>query len=55
MTREVDVAPAPDVAPSFKPGLILAAAILIVYGSLAVSIDFHGSRTASTATKRPTT
>src|SRR4029450_96850 len=40
MTREVDVVPAPDVAPSFKPGLILAAAILIVYGSLAVSIDF---------------
>lgn len=38
--REVDVAPAPGVAPSFKPGLILAAAILIVYGSLAVSIDF---------------
>jgi hypothetical protein len=40
MTREVDVAPAPGVAPAFKPGLILAAAILIVYGSLAVSIDF---------------
>jgi hypothetical protein len=40
MTREVDMVPAPDVVPSFKPGLILAAAILIVYGSLAVSIDF---------------
>jgi len=40
MTRDVTLTPPPAVAPSFAPGYILAAAILLIYGSLAVSIDF---------------
>ena len=40
MTREVEVAAAPASVPSFKPGGILAVAILLVYGSLAIAIDF---------------
>ena len=40
MTQEVATPAAPAVARSFTPGLILAGAVLAVYGSLAVSIDF---------------
>jgi hypothetical protein len=40
MTQEVATVAVPPVARSLTPGLILAGAVLAVYGSLAVSIDF---------------
>ena len=40
MIREPAVSPAAEVAPSFQPGLWLAAIVLCAYGGLALTVDF---------------